>query len=256
VSLLRSNSFDGGSDGVLISPANSGGASGDAFSAVAGTLPKFSNAQAHTPGLGMRIVDPASAALPHQVEWTGLGSLTTAVYLRWYVYLTGYPVTERAYMIDLRTAAAAQCGFLRLFVTSGFVSAADATNSGFGADGSVSPALNKWVRIEARIVPSTTAGELQWRLFNNPESGTPSDASASHTGLTLGANIDAVRFGITTGAAAPANPFTILFDDVAVGTGDWIGPTVAGPGTARNRSARMARSRYARSFDRRRRMLA
>lgn len=213
------NTFNGGTDGVLVTAANSGGASGNAFDVVQSSIWNFTNVQSHSGGIAIRAVD---AAVGGWMEWDGLGSLTTAIFFRWYMYISAYPTTNRHYALAIRNSAGSACGFIRIF-TSGVVSAADASNSGFGADGSVGIALDQWVRLEARCVASTTVGELGWRLYNSPDSTTISD-SASGTGLTLAANVDQVWYGLTT-APFPAVPYTSYIDDVAVSTTDWIGPS-------------------------------
>jgi hypothetical protein len=217
-----SNSFDGGTDGVAVSNANSGGVSGDAFDTVTGTLCLYSSAQAHSGTLGCRIVD---ATVGQSVNWTGLGSITTDVYFRFYMYLTALPTTNRLYMMRLNNNAAGACGWLRLISGTGVVSMADASQAGFGAEGVVPVALNQWVRIEWRVLPSTTAGSMEWRLYNTADSSTYDDNYGPVTGLVLGANLDQMLFG--SQSTFPTTPFTVIYDDVAVSTAGWIGPSVA-----------------------------
>jgi hypothetical protein len=212
------NSFDGGADGVGITIANSGGGSGNAFDNGVGTLCKYTAAQQHSRALGMGIVD---ATVAQTVNWTGLGSITSDAYFRFYMYLTALPTTGRLYPLRLNDNAAAACGWLRLIAGTGTVSLADASQSGFGADGTVPVAINQWVRIELHVVASTTAGVLEWRLYNTADS-TSIDDSAGGTGLVLGANLDQLWFG--SQSTFPTTPFTVIYDDLAVSTAGWIGP--------------------------------
>lgn len=213
----RSNNFEGGTNGTTITSGNSGGSSGDAFNAVIGT-PTFSSTHARGT-LSMAIVNATGTTY---VEWSGLGSITSDLYLRTYLYLTAYPTTTRATIFRLQTAANGLCGTLRIN-TNGTISVSDATDSG-GADGSVPIALNQLVRVEAHVIPGTSGGTFDWRLFNSAESTTTSDAVSWGAVFTLGANVDIIRTGLAL--AVPATPFTIYYDDVGVGTSGWLGPAV------------------------------
>jgi hypothetical protein len=108
-------------------------------------------------------------------------------------------------------------------VTSGgFVRAINAADGVVaGTTGAVQVALNQWVRIETRSLPSTTVGEVEWRLFNSPDSTWESETKSA-TGLVLAANSNVVDFGVH--ATAPTAPWTGHFDDIAVSDVGWIGP--------------------------------
>lgn len=214
-----SNSFDGGSAGATIDASNSGGASGNIFSSAIGSAITYSSVQVHSGRFAACGVDLTGTGW---LEWDTLGSITSNVYFRWYMYLSAYPTTSHYYPLRLQTTGGASaCAFLRVVSDgTGHMSAADSTLSGVGAEGSVAVALNRWVRVEARVLPSATAGQIEWRLYNTPDSQTISD-SFNATGLTLGANIDVARWGMPV--APPATPFTFYIDDVAVSTSGWIG---------------------------------
>jgi hypothetical protein len=87
------NTFEGGTDGTTITQANSGGASGDAWSTApiigTGVTLTYSSLQAAHGALSMRIVQPATPAST-RVEWDALGALTGNVYFREYLFLPTY----------------------------------------------------------------------------------------------------------------------------------------------------------------------
>jgi hypothetical protein len=217
VTILRRNAFAGPSSGTVISPTNSQDHGQNSLS-VNGS-PTYSNTQKHSGSLAMAIINAAS---PVSVEWGSLGSLTAATYVRFYVYLTAYPTTNRAYVVHFVTSTGSTGAFARIF-TDGTLSLADSTNSGFGAESTAKVALNQWVRIEVMLTPGAGTGQMQWRLYNDADSSTPTETSALFTGLSVGANLNTVRFGIVT-SPYPASPFTIYFDDIALGDA-WIGAT-------------------------------
>ena len=226
------NTLEGGTNGVEITSATSGGGSGDAFSttteAVEGS--PFFNSTQKRDTLSMRFNYASAPAGTLFAGWSGLGSLTTAVYIRTYLYIPSALPDNNFYPIGIRTAANASSAIIRILST-GIVHGRDAGNSQISA-GTVAAATGQWIRLEARVVSSTTAGELEWRLFNNADS-TTADDTANATGAVLGVDTDRVNFGCNV--TAPVQPFTVYFDDMAVSTAGWLGPTqTSTPGPADN----------------------
>jgi hypothetical protein len=214
------NTFEGGTDGVTISAANSGGASGDAFTSVFGTS-LFQNSPA-IGGMAMEVVDAAGST---GVRWTGFGLGSVSVYFRGYYYLTAFPTTNALIPMFVQTAAAASCAQLQL-TTAGKLRNLNAAAGPLGTAGAVSVALNQWIRIEWRVLASTTVGEAEWRLFNTADS-TTADETQNNTGAVLGADTDGIRFGVCT-TPVPTTPFTVGVDNVAASSTDWIGPVPSG----------------------------
>lgn len=220
------NSFNGGSDGTSITAANSGGTSGNAFDFVQGGGLVFTNAQSHSGGMAIRGVDLTGS---NWVEWDSLGSLTGAVYFRWYLYISGTPATNAYYSIRLRSSTPADFGFLKVNTSTRYLETVAFDLGGMGDTGSVAVATGQWVRVEWRVVAGASgAGNSQWKLFNTADSTTPSDTNPGDgSGMWFAANCDQALFGMPS-AVLPATPFTVYMDDIAVSTTDWIGPTQAG----------------------------
>jgi len=214
--LPLSNTFEGGTDGTLISVGNSGGLSGDAFSSVTGTLPKFTNVQAVHGPLAMRVVD---ATTNQQVIWSGLGSVTAPVFVRFYAFYAAAPTTQHSWVFRARDNADAAAGWLN-FGNDGLFHGADASINIYNGP---AYSVNKWIRGEAKFTPGTgTSGALEYRLFNSPEAISPSGGNTIPS-INMGANISAVQFGPVD--LFPTTPFTVYLDDIAVSTADWIGPS-------------------------------
>jgi hypothetical protein len=126
----------------------------------------------------------------------------------------------------VRTSAAANSAFLTINTGTNVLRSMNAAQSGVGSSGTVAITLSQWVRIEWRVVSSTTVGESEWWLYNTADA--PIDSFDDHvatTGLVLGANTDGIRFGPTT--ANGPNSFVCWMDDVAVSTRGQIGPSLA-----------------------------
>jgi hypothetical protein len=215
------NTFEGGTDGVTISAANSGGASGDAFSAVAGTAIVFSAAANMHGGMGMKVDTPGATTT--YGSWTGFGTLTVNTYFRVYLRLSTTPVTNSWYLAVMRDQADLEYGGLTIN-TTGKVQARNNANSNIASSiGTVNVNIASWFRLEWRSLPSLTAGEIEWRLYNSPDSTTITE-TVNSTGNALRADLGGVRWG--SKSTAPAG--VMEFDDLAVSTVDWIGPSGGG----------------------------
>ncbi len=213
----RYNTLEGGSDTTTISAANSGGASGDAFTSVFGGAVTYSNLQKRGL-LSMRMVDATGST---GVRWTGLALGTADIWGRVYIYLTAN-IPGGTLVLLGNQAAAGTFGGGVVISTLGKLQAY-ANGVAVGTLGSTSVTLNQWVRIEVRIKPSATVGEIEWRLYNTADS-TTIDETITTTALNTQADNDGMRFGSSTGA--PTTPFTMYFDDLGVSSVTWLGPSL------------------------------
>jgi hypothetical protein len=220
-----SNNFEGGVIGNTIATTDTG--SGDAWNTVTiGASSTCTYDNAHARGLAaMKIVQPATAVATF-VNWTGLGAITTSVWGRVYCYLTALPANTVG-PCAIRSSANASSGHV-LLNTSGNVVAENAAFSVVSTGTKVVP-LNEFFRIEWRIISSTTVGEIEWKLFSSVSPGDGADGvtpteTINTTGLVLAANTGRTDFG--TPFAGNANQ-TQWFDDIAVSSTDWLGPSAA-----------------------------
>jgi hypothetical protein len=214
--LPLANKFDGGTDAAAVTSGNSGGESGTAFTSVTGA-PIFDHAQANSGGLSMAVIDPTTN---NYGLWSGFGSLTSSVYFRLCLYLTAYPAGSVANILQPINSSAARVCTLQITTTNGFVRTTNAAPS-VVRTGAVAVPLNSWFRLEFRVLPSLTVGELEYRLYSTAE-GTTIAETFNDTGQVLLASLDGTRLGIST--TAPNTPFSVRYDDVAISTTGWIGP--------------------------------
>lgn len=208
--LTRSNTLEGGTPGTAVSTANSGGASGDAFNSLSGTT-VFDNAFAHQGALSLKVSSNAGIALLAGWDWLATAGYRQTVYWRGYLYLTAYPTEQQSLMqvthsVNNHSLKLSTTGILTMGTGSG------------GNAGTVPVALNQWVRLEGVEASGTNA--IQVRLFNSPESTTPTDT------IQLTASIFAgLRNVVFGGNALTVVGYAFWWDDVAVSEVDWIGPT-------------------------------
>jgi hypothetical protein len=206
------NSFEGGSDATVITPANSGGASGDAFQTVSGTTWQFRSDRAKFGSFSMKAVNPPNDVF---VEWTGLGTITSTLYMRYYAWLEAVPTVNHLMTIFLVTTAITNSAYTLAF-------GMDQRLYDGALSGGIGPySIGQWIRVEAAILPSTTVGTSEWRLYNNPDADVNSYTARNvRTGLNTGTDIDRIRIG------AHNVPITvgISIDLVEISTVDWLGP--------------------------------
>lgn len=224
-----SNSFEGGTNGVTVSTANSGGASGNAFDATTVTTPgagnsrTFDNAQKAHDTLSLKIVSGGTTSEANYVGWTtAIGGTMTEMYGRFYLRLSAAPSgTVRV----LRVGDAATNASL-IINTTPAIRWLDSANSSVG--GTFTLSTGTWYRVEWRVKQSATVGEVEANIYlldSTTVSGT-----ISSTGANTGASaIDGTRQGL---AIATTNTVTYWLDDMVSGATTWPGPyTVSGGGT-------------------------
>jgi len=195
------NSFEGGTDGVTITEALSGGMSGDGFNTVSvgtGATMQFSSTHAAHGVLSMKVATGATPVTPF-VAWNSsrLGKLT-ASYIRFYLYMTALPAANH------RLFTAVGAGLSRagiLITTTGHLRTLDAAG-GTIDEFSNSIALNQWIRVEAKIVGDPSVGQMEIKYFNTFDSTTPTDTKTSAANKNTGGYVDTWRFGVTSNAAS------------------------------------------------------
>jgi hypothetical protein len=220
---LLTNSFEGGTNTVTISAANSGGASGTAFDVVTigtGATATFDTAHAAHGTLAGNITTTATSSQDF-LSWTTAMGTQTQVWLRVYCYFTANPGVGLNLYRSLATAALS--AGLQLTATGKLRSLDSAGATVQTMTNSV--ALNAWFRVEAMILTSATVGQVEVKLFNTPDSTTPTETITSSANLNTGANMNTYRFGNTV-SAANMGPFWM--DDLGLSTTGYIGPVVAG----------------------------
>jgi hypothetical protein len=227
VHILKANTFEGGSNGVAITTGNSGGASGDAFQAIGGTLGTFSTAAAMQQAMGLRVAYANGVAGSGACFWQGLGSFTTDVFLRMYFRVDALPTSVGGVVLcRYLDASSGTCAGVKLLASGKFQNH-NASGGVIGSPSTTVISLNTVYRLEMRVTPSTTNGNMESRLFLG-DSLTPIESIASGASQVFTANIDEARLGTpnTTTQTADTN---FDFDGFAVATGDWIGPFVVVP---------------------------
>ncbi|MGP4092923.1 hypothetical protein [Nonomuraea sp. KM90] len=172
----KTNSFDGGTNGVTISTGNSGGSSGSAFNVITGS-PRFSNAQVFG-GSGLSAMNPTSGADCH-MDWTGVTQTGDTICLRLYMYLvSATSAIQRVAVVQGPSGVVSG-----VWITTGRL-----LRVYLGFSISIAAALTtpvptgQWVRVELRYtIDSAGNGTAEIWRFDDPDSAIATDYAVSST---------------------------------------------------------------------------
>ncbi|MGW6499344.1 hypothetical protein [Nonomuraea angiospora] len=198
-----SNSFDGGTHGTPITPANSGGASGIAFSAADSIT--YSSAQAYRGPLSAQIAAGAIGYVQYPLSGTGTR------WARWYAR----PVTPSNSLIEMGLANSDSFG---LDISGGQITLwrmTDFDQTSLDTKAFTSP--GGWIRLEMQAA-SGTSGFAMARIYITPEAATPT-IELSGSDVASASSWDAVRFASVNESSTSA-----WIDEVAWSDQGWIGP--------------------------------
>lgn len=215
----RANSAEGGTNGVAVTAANSGGTSGDAFSAdaTASATCSFTADNTHPAhgSLGYKVVLGGTAGESY-VYWTDPYP-KAAYWHRAYLYWTANPgaVTSIFRALSGTTVRASV-----VVNATGNIVLRDAAGTGQATSTNTIP-LNATWRIEAYIKGDAAAGQIEAKIFSSPDSTTPLETVTTAANINTGGTIDRTRIGHAgTGVAN----VTYWLDDIGVSSGGYMGP--------------------------------
>lgn len=192
----KENTLEGGTDAVTISNANSGGASGDAFSNVGigtGCVNEYDTLRASHGSVSAHLTVGGTSA-EVRVGWASLGSVPE-VFTRFYLWLPSAPALP-VLVNRFINAAFSTSSAIEIVDSGGPKLRLYNAGLGSGVNGAVNVTRDAWVRIEVRILCNATTGILEAKLFNTPESSTP-DETVTRTNINTSTNVEFVQFGVT-----------------------------------------------------------
>lgn len=215
MTFIRWNNAEGGTAGVNVSTANSGGASGDAWNTVnigTGTTLQYSSTQKRDGSTAYHFVgDGIHSAY---LKWTCTG--VTGLYVRAYFYLTASIVNTFLYQLGGGTGTA------DAWVTSLARIKSDAGS--VNTTGTTVLATNTWYRAESQFILGTGTSQTVTRLYNNAGSLLETISSPATGTVTSPTTIG---YGILGAQAAD-----LYMDDLAASDQGWIGDYVAPAGSS------------------------
>jgi len=223
----RSNTFDGGSAGTVITAGNSGGASGNAFDIIVtntpATEPAFSSAQVAN-GLFSGVFSQSAAAADFCLaRWSALGDMTEA-FGSFCLYITGNPAGTVS-VCHTQTTAGGQLGRLRL-LSSGLIAIGD-TSGTLVATSATAAVINGWTRYDWRWQASPNQFTLR---ISTSVTGSPVEEITGTMNSTTAYGRQ--EYGMSQ--ALGSGSFTYYLDNLFAGYTDWITPYVTSGGMQRH----------------------
>lgn len=227
MTLVKSNIFEGGSDGTTITTGNSGGASGDAWAQVdigTGCTCEFDSARASHGTLSGRFAAGGTAAAV-TTRW----SFTDApdMYSRFYLYLASTATIANRLLL-FETSGFSNTGRFEIVDSTGPKLKIWREGDGASATGTVNMTRDAWVRIETRILLHASAGIVEAKLFNTPGSSTPDDTITLSGIANTNTNHGRCRFGWNNNVATRE----YWLDSIALDNAAYLGPFVPPGGAA------------------------
>jgi methionine-rich copper-binding protein CopC len=214
---------EGGTNGTALTTGNSGGASGNAFTAVTGgtNVWTFSNARSVRGSMSLKCTPLAST--PAAVQWQP--SSLTEHYGRMYFYISGYAVGAEP-LVKAFSGSFVNAWRVELSA-GGRLTVRDANSTAIHtASSNVSTGV--WYRVEWHVISSASVGQVESRLYVGDQTNTI-DSYLSSANINLGANLTATQFGPSQSisTAAPAS----YYDEMAIGSaaGGWLGIAAGTP---------------------------
>jgi hypothetical protein len=219
---LVTNSLEGGAETTNVTAANSGGASGTAFTTVStpSTQSKYRAMAAYKGNFGMLVTAlSASAPIVDLDDAAPSASFALRVYIRMDVYPS---VSDIQFPINYRTL-------------SGSLGRTDMDSAGGirlngGTYSTSKLAIGVWYRIEIQGIgfgAGAGAATLNLQVYVGDATGTPY-ITQTLTGQTVASQIQRVRYGKISTTPSTAD-FTYALDEFAqnIGTSTPIGPSTA-----------------------------
>lgn len=200
--LPLTNTFAGGTNGVAISTPNSGGASGDAFDQISGSLCLYSSTQ-QLDGLSMQIAQGATYA--GSSVWWGTGNAGKCVGQGNILgsFCLYPPANPNVQMGMISTVGTDGLFALHLQLTTGGLLQVLDANGATVYTGSTAVTLNQWGRWDFRIQMDGSAGQVETWQYTDPNASDTSAAvehlSASSVAMKPDLGIVRVGHGIGTG---------------------------------------------------------
>lgn len=218
-------SAEGGSNGTGITTGNSGGGSGTAFDLVslgAGASAVYDNAQAHNGTLSAKLATGGSAA-DCSLNYAGAIGTQTQVFYRAHLWTSANPASNHR-LLDAYDSVSGQLCFAVYLTTTGKLMSVNTGGSTIQTT-TASVNLSSWCRIEVMVIGSATVGQVEIKLFNNPDSSTATETLTSAATQNTRGSFDNYRFG-ASGDPLPASR-TLYLDDLGISTTGYLGPTTS-----------------------------
>lgn len=218
--------FETGVNGNTLSIADGGDATAFDFVNAVGTV-AYDNTHVKNGTLAAKIIAGASGT---GFGWTTAFGTQTVHYGRIYSWLSS-AVNPTSNAFAHFVSGATRAARLDFQLVSGNIRIRLIDNPATGdLTGSVNVTRDTWVRIEWHVIHSATVGQIEVKLFNNPDSSTPDETITSPASWNTLASVNGAQFGSYSGASG----ITLWMDAVVANATSYPGPIVTASGTTRS----------------------
>lgn len=222
--MALTNTAEGGTDAVVLTTANTGGASGNAFDEVtqaADAIAEFDTAiSRETTSMMFATRTTVGSA---KVGWNV--SITGTTYGRVYIYMGATPVTNPVRFIHARDLS--NLGSFSIQWTSANKIAILDGNSALQATSAttMTSRLDSWVRIEWETIISGANGQVTARMYD-ADSNSEFEILQTPATINTRGDIGIYRFGagaVTDNANMPTSTDFLWLDNLVADATDWPG---------------------------------
>jgi hypothetical protein len=199
--MICRNNASGGIQGVTISNANSGGASGVAWDGTtiggSGADAQYDSLHVYKSKFSYKFVSPSALNQARMLSWGGttggaLGAVLTEIWTRQYWYFTAYPASTRYFTINTFWTWGGSLNCFYTLEPTGFISATDIVSS--HSTGTKQVPLNQFIRLETHITTDPTNGHMDFWWYAAPGSSYATD-TASVTNFNTGSTFSHFQLG-------------------------------------------------------------
>ncbi len=214
--------FELGTQGATIATGDTGSANAWSVITVPGNGGSLTYDNTHAYGSRAAKMVTGSPGSAGALRWSSgaLGTFTDS-YGRLYLWTSANPSSNAVSLVIIASSTVVRC---RIKVnTAGKIELADSSNVvQFTSTNSIG--LSQWVRLEWHVVLSSTVGHMECKLFNSPDSITPTETVGDQTtNLSLGgvtANDEQFQWGSNVSQTA-------WFDNLVANASSYPGPATS-----------------------------
>jgi hypothetical protein len=215
---LLTQSFEELANGTTITTGNTGNPSApfDAISALSsGQTLASDNTHVQHGSMALKVATGVTSATCY-ADWSTSFAWQAQNWFRIYLYMTANPGAAMNLLTFLQSGTS--CGRIRIGTTGKVIALDSAGATQLTSTNSIT--LNAYVRIEGYLTGNASTGQIEFKLFNTPDSTTATETQTSGASLNTTGTPNTSRWGL---AQAVASTGQFWFDDLGLSTFGYLG---------------------------------
>jgi hypothetical protein len=215
---LLTQSFEELANGTTLTTGNTGNPSApfDAISALSsGQTLASDNTHVQHGSMALKLATGVTSATCY-ADWSTSFAWQAQNWFRLYLYMTANPGAAMNVLTFLQSGTS--CGRIRIGTTGKVIALDSAGTTQLTSTASIT--LNAYVRIEGYLTGSATAGQIEFKLYNTPDSTIATETQTSGSALNTTGTPNTSRWGL---AQAVASTGPVWYDDLGLSTFGYLG---------------------------------